>query len=410
MNDLRMAYAQQLLAGNQRPAGNGPGAALAGAGQNILGAMLARKSMEADQQDRAGFAKMLTDFQGSPAAQGPDRARMLASMLSGSDNPMAQEAGQKLLVQSLMGNGEDPEKFYAPMTMQGPDGPRLVQPGTRGGLRPIEGYTPAPENKPSPMRTITRGDTEVQQEFGPEGWRDIGSGPRWAPRQEGMEPLVEIADPSSPTGVRYVPRSAAGGAAAPQKGMAMSYDAEGRPIITMGGAQAPGMAAKVPDAVRTKYAVQKPMLASTREQFNVLQNFEPGLFERMAASGGFYGPEGAKANSARNSILFSIAQLSEQGALQAPDRAVAENILGNIFDPRVGPETRAAGLEQFDAWLRSKEQGLDSMISETPPASAPVAVPGGERPRPTTAAQPAQQPRAAPKKSTSLKDAWDSFK
>lgn len=287
----------------------------------------------------------------------------------------AEAAEDKASIQGALAAAQQPEpprigdispKDFTPQSLAA-----YQQSGDYSMLKPVGGDTP----KAPPMRTITRGDQEVQQELAAEGWRDVGSGPRWAPQQPGADPLVEVADPNSPTGVRLVPRSQAAGAAAPQKGMVLGYDDEGRPVVTMGGAAMPGAGqpAKVPESVRTKYAEQRATLQAARDDFNVLRQFNPNFWDRVGATGGLLGPEGAKANSAMSALKFKVAKLEEQGALQAPDREVVEGMIGHIFDPRTGPKAREAGLAQFDAWLASKERALESTIGTVAPPAAPIA-------------------------------------
>lgn len=66
-----------------------------------------------------------------------------------------------------------------------------------------------PEAKAPPMRRIIRGDQEVDQQFDPKTmqWTDVSQGQRW--QDKAQEPLVQVADESSPTGTKFVTRSEA---------------------------------------------------------------------------------------------------------------------------------------------------------------------------------------------------------
>lgn len=69
----------------------------------------------------------------------------------------------------------------------------------------------AVEAKPPTVRQNIVGNQIVSQQWDPDAksWVTVGSGPRW---QDPKESLVEISDPTSPTGTRMVPQSQAGGA------------------------------------------------------------------------------------------------------------------------------------------------------------------------------------------------------
>lgn len=131
----KLAFAQSLM---QQPVGQGWGA-IGGAGQQIVGALLARRAMDEDKAQQADFGKMLSGFDPSQ----PNAPQALATMLMQSENPRAQEAGTQLLSRTLMGSGGDPESYFAPTPMAGPGGtPVMVQASNRGNIRPVQGYSP----------------------------------------------------------------------------------------------------------------------------------------------------------------------------------------------------------------------------------------------------------------------------
>lgn len=135
MMNPKLAFAQNLM---QQPTGQGWGA-IGGAGQQIVGALLARKAMDEDKAQQADFGKMLAGFDPSQ----PNAPQALATMLMQSENPRAQEAGTQLLSRTLMGGGGDPESYFAPTAMVGPGGsPMMVQASNRGNIRPVQGYSP----------------------------------------------------------------------------------------------------------------------------------------------------------------------------------------------------------------------------------------------------------------------------
>jgi hypothetical protein len=144
-NSLRMALAQQLMGGT----GMGPpmsiGAGLSDVGTKLAGAMLARRTMDKEDAQRQEFAKLLSGFAAQPSQPGQDRSQALAGLLAGSGNPMAQQAGQELLIRSMLVQPKE-ETFGTPITAMGPEGKAtLVQPGNRGTMRPVQGYKPKPE-------------------------------------------------------------------------------------------------------------------------------------------------------------------------------------------------------------------------------------------------------------------------
>jgi hypothetical protein len=108
-----------------------------------------------------------------------------------------------------------------------------TSPGDLNKILEPEGAMKAPTT-----REFRQGGMVVTQEWDPakREWKTVGQGPAFAPQQprEG-EPLVEIYDPSSPTGTSMVPRSqAAGRPGAPPAGFEIAYDAQGRPVIRTG--------------------------------------------------------------------------------------------------------------------------------------------------------------------------------
>jgi len=132
--------------------------------------------------------------------------------------------------------------------------------------------------------------------------------------------------------------------------------------------------AEIPEKLRTDYVQTIGILQSARQSFETLKHFAPSILERTATSiaGVPLTPEAGAADSARQALLFSIAKLAEQGALQQPDREVAEGMVGRIFDPRVGAETRRATMGEFDRWLQSRERANQMRIETMSPVSAPV--------------------------------------
>lgn len=87
------------------------------------------------------------------------------------------------------------------------------------------------------------------------------------------------------------------------------------------------------------------------------------------------GPEGQKAASAHSAALFAVAKLAGQGALQAPDKAVAEEMLGAVFAPIVTSKGRKAKLDEFERWLDATTRANLAVASGRTPTVIP-AVPG----------------------------------
>ena len=139
----------------------------------------------------------------------------------------------------------------------------------------------------------------------------------------------------------------------------------------------PDGSAKLTTEMRNSYSTKRSTLSTLKDSLKTVKNYKPNLAERAAASAGFVGPQGAAADSARSAMLFSIAKLAEQGALQEPDKKVAEAMIGQIFDPRIGPETRDAAMNQFEKWVAAQERSNEELIKSVPPDSAPIVQPSG---------------------------------
>lgn len=131
-------------------------------------------------------------------------------------------------------------------------------------------------------------------------------------------------------------------------------------------------ATNVPEAARSRYAVAKKQLGVINDLLPTLEKYNPSLLERAGGAIGIMGPEAKEAEATRNSMLFAIAQLSEQGALQAPDRAVAESMIGELFDPRIGPETRKANIKAFRAWVDAQTKANEASVGTAAPIAAPT--------------------------------------
>lgn len=97
--------------------------------------------------------------------------------------------------------------------------------------------------------------------------------------------LVEVYDPSSPTGTKMVPRSdAVGKPGAPPSGTSISYDEQGRPVITMGRQQP-----KAADGIGTlpaDMAGKAAALQSTAKNLEGIRDFffPDGQFNRTGAA------------------------------------------------------------------------------------------------------------------------------
>lgn len=205
----------------------------------------------------------------------PVDQRMAA--LEGTSNEDVRAFATPMMFSRLL-KDETPETFGAPQTERGADGrPVLVRYGNRGGRQVVEGASPY-QNPKDGLVTVgnalvdVSGGTPRELYRAPErpgatyspvnpkelvalgfpqgtvGQRNSQTGKieiTHAPSDRAPEPLVEVADPTSPTGRRLVPRTQGAGLPAPapsSQQLAIEYDDQGRPTVSMGGASTGGAA------------------------------------------------------------------------------------------------------------------------------------------------------------------------
>lgn len=248
------------------------------------------------------------------------------------------KTGNTIFAQGSPFGGFTPVEGYAPLPNEG-----LVMQG--GQLQPAPGYIPSVQAK-----------TAAQQ---PAYQRYEGMDPSGAPTVGYTE------NPSARVPWWAQPNGAAGRTQSPPDPKVVGPGIGARETMK-------AEATNVPEAARTRYSMANKQLDVIDSLVPIIEKFKPDFWTRAAGSVGFYGPEGKEAESARNSMLFAIAQLSDQGALQAPDRAVAESMIGQMFDPRIGPETRAANMKSFKAWIEAQRKSSEVSVSRAAPLSAPT--------------------------------------
>ncbi len=113
-----------------------------------------------------------------------------------------QQQAMQQLQQSLKGLPNMQGNPYGPIVQQLSGTPYGAEEALKL-IGPMAAWQP-PEAKAPTMRTIVRGDKEVQQEFDPRkmNWVDVGTGPRWDPNS-GVNVTVKNEGPL-PTGKRVI--------------------------------------------------------------------------------------------------------------------------------------------------------------------------------------------------------------
>lgn len=130
--DARRALAMSLMRqGGARPPQN-LGQGIASAGQQILGALMAKRADEAESRNRAQIGDIFTQNAGDPDA-------LSRALLGAGGNPQAFDLGTALRLQQMQ-----PEKFKFNPDLRAPSGMPIMT-SDRGTVRPIEGATFAPD-------------------------------------------------------------------------------------------------------------------------------------------------------------------------------------------------------------------------------------------------------------------------
>ncbi len=396
------------MAQSQQPV-RGWGDAVANLANSLGGAFMAYKGMSGAEQDQAGLAKMLSDFSSTPGGGDP---KALAAMLSGSDNPEAQDMGTKLLAQTLMGGSESPETFHSPMTVAGPGGrSMLVQTGNRGTVRPIEGY--APMEKPDPQKWMNLGGGVLfdplsgNKQIVDEAYqRDLEAKRAGAPSVNVDAKSIYNAEEGA--GMKEMFGELGKGIAGQQSKAqtaadtanainALNSELEGVPTGTGGrlrtqalkGLDAIGLAGPETEAEIAKRETGQRLSGelvmqqlnamkgpATEREREYLETMTPGLITT---------PSGRQA----------MAYVAQHQAAREAAKADAQAEIANAVQRRELPIGDAQVL------LRQRSSEIDREFNSRfkPPTA------GGRSASPTAAGG-----QAAPKKSSSLKEAWDSFK
>jgi hypothetical protein len=188
--------------------------------EDSFGMATARLAARADDNP-ASIADALTDLEEELDDKGP--------ALGVARRPEFRRAGQRLIFKSAVSSLIDKGAYdlAEQLMVERPEVAEVLEPEEYSGLR-------------SRISDVRHAETAVMREI--ELYeRRTGQRVTAAQLAEKMgfagpaEPLVEIHDPASPTGVRLVPRSQAAGQAAPaSSGMTVFDPATGNPIMTTG--------------------------------------------------------------------------------------------------------------------------------------------------------------------------------
>ena len=185
-----------------------------------------------------------------------------------------------------------------------------------------------------------RGDTGYTLTPGARRYDAQGNLIAEVPAADKNEPLVEIYDPSSPTGTKMVPRGqAAGQPGKPAQSMLQitGYDEQGRPMIQVGGTGAGGKLTEQ-QSKDVGYYQRGIDAAATLSQFeNELTNFSQAKLAELAPLGlGNYArsPEFRQAKQAADSFLTSILRKDTGAAITNQEF----DIYGPMFLPQPGDD------------------------------------------------------------------------
>lgn len=327
----RFGIGQALMQGGQQMPQTGWGALASGLMQGLGGFVQGQGLAQQNTARQQLMQALMSGEQpgASPAATGGNR-EMLLQTLAQNPDLVPEFAAMK----TALAGPKGAEESFDLKTVIGPSGkPTLVQYGNRGTIRPIEGYAPTPDKAGAPtIREFNVGDRVITKQLDPATgeWRVLSEAPRWNPASGPDSTSVNVTN-----------------------------------IM-------PGEA-KVPEALRTAYANYGVTLDQTESAYETLKKYNPDRAEALKGKMGLLSPEAAKAESAQNALLFNIAKLYEQGALQAPDKATAEKIIGDVFNPMLSQEARAAKYEELGKVIKTAKNANKRRVSEVAPEKSPVA-------------------------------------
>jgi len=265
----------QMAGPSREPIGLGQGL---GAGvQSGLGAYMAAQDMA--RQERMAEMEMLeyalkAQQYGQAQQQQARQQDAIARMLEGAppeEEPFA-AAFPELYAQAAIG-----QQFAKPTKPEifGSAETGYYTLGDEGAQQLIKGVGRAPPAEPEEIRAmramgLNPADQQDQLRY-------------YALKRTGTEPLVEVFDPGTGQ-VTYAPRAeAAGKMPPPDKGMRISYDEEGRPIVETGVTAGGGMLQKP-----TATEIEKEMLADTASMQrlqSIEQSWRPEYNEILPRAG-----------------------------------------------------------------------------------------------------------------------------
>lgn len=246
-----------------------------------------------------------------------------------------------------------------------------------GGIIPGTGPPPK-EPGPPVVKEFDIGDRKEMRQWNGQSWEPIpgANAPRWQPDKPGggaaglgaaLAPYLGMMENKiidEDTGEEVTQKQFFG--ALRQKGVMPSPQPIGKPIET---GRAVSKAAE-------KYAETQGIIDTAKSSLETLKEYQPTIVDKAANAMGMPGPKGAAADSANQALLFSVAKLAEQGALQAPDKAVAEAMIGAVRDPRLTEAARRAKISEFEKWLESRTKGNVAKLAGRPvPGASPAQAP-----------------------------------
>lgn len=216
---------------------------------------------------------------------------------------------------------------------------RALQGKTDEGLKEIELLMPGGKKR----QLMMRGD-EVMHDSGPVE--------RWQPRRPGAVKPMQVFDPTSPTGTRFVrPEDAIGQPGKPpSKVFAITgYDSEGRPLIEMGGAGGGNMGTAARNAVEQRILDSgdtMSQVAAIRARFRPEFQQIGTRWDALKASW--------KLKAGLDLDADSRQRLQDFSAYRAESGQMFSNILRSLSGTAVtDPEMRRA-----EAWLPNPGTGL----------------------------------------------------
>lgn len=314
----------------------------------------------------------------------------------------------------------DPAKRYqisdgTVFDLGGPEGPKVALQGPRkapegmqyneaGRLVPIPGYVEmqsriAAARRDAPVTWGTWTDPATGRTYQRSSRGQLAELPG-----AGSEPMVEVYDPASPTGTKYVPRSqAAGQSGPPPSGMRLESDGKGGFVMVQG--RGAGSGSGVPTVEQGRAGGFANRMVEAERRIEALPpNFSPIAMSELRARL----PVVGNVLASRDYQLYRQAAedwiraklRKESGAVIGADEMEAE--FRNYFPqpgdaPEVVQQKAAARRTALQSMIGESGPGYNAVRQVQPPATAPA-----QSPTPPPAAQP--QPPGAQRPPDAMSD------